>query len=249
MEGVQPGDRAGLFRGGRILFARDLNQALKVPVGIVLSAFGASTAEAWVPREAMAADPLLKPMLDKLDARYSYFKDHPGATRRRRSAAPQTINARPGRPGPLRDPCAGPASAHRAVQRHDQSAPSVRDSRRHLVPGRVHRRRDQAARCSTTTSWRPGHAVAQLWGEGNFPFYVVQLPGQQNVSNNPLVREEQAKILSLPNTGMAVVMDTSEAKNVHPAQQGAPGRPPDAESRWPTCTAGRSSTRARCMHR
>ena len=60
------------------------------------------------------------------------------------------------------------------------------------------------------TQWR------SLWGEGNFPFYVVQLPGQQNVSNNPLVREEQAKILSLPNTGMAVVLDTSEAKNVHP---------------------------------
>ena len=60
------------------------------------------------------------------------------------------------------------------------------------------------------TEWR------KLWGEGNFPFYVVQLPGQQNVSNNPLVREQQAKILALPNTGMAVVLDTSEAKNVHP---------------------------------
>ena len=47
------------------LFGRDLNQALKVPVGIVLSAYGASTAEAWVPREALAADPQLKPMLDK----------------------------------------------------------------------------------------------------------------------------------------------------------------------------------------
>jgi sialate O-acetylesterase len=60
------------------------------------------------------------------------------------------------------------------------------------------------------TQWR------SLWGEGNFPFYVVQLPGQQNVSNNPLIREEQAKILLLPNTGMAVVLDTSEAHNVHP---------------------------------
>ena len=60
------------------------------------------------------------------------------------------------------------------------------------------------------TQWR------KLWGESNFPFYVVQLPGQQNVSNNPLIREQQAKILSLPNTEMAVVLDTSEAHNVHP---------------------------------
>jgi sialate O-acetylesterase len=51
------------------LFGRDLNQALKLPVGIVLSAFGASAAEAWVPRDTLAADPQLKPMLDKLDAR------------------------------------------------------------------------------------------------------------------------------------------------------------------------------------
>src|ERR1019366_2729177 len=62
------------------LFGRNLNQALKQPVGILLSAFGASTAEAWVPREAMVANPLLKPMVDKLDARYNYFKEHTGAT-------------------------------------------------------------------------------------------------------------------------------------------------------------------------
>ena len=59
----------GDFSAVGYLFGRDLNQALKRPVGIVLSAYGASTAEAWVPREALAADPLLKPMLDKLDAR------------------------------------------------------------------------------------------------------------------------------------------------------------------------------------
>ena len=77
----------------------------KLPVGIVLSAFGASTAEAWIPRDALAADPLLKPMLDKLDARETYFKAHPNAASDADAPpSPQTINARPGRPGPLRDP-------------------------------------------------------------------------------------------------------------------------------------------------
>jgi sialate O-acetylesterase len=56
----------------------------------------------------------------------------------------------------------------------------------------------------------------QRWGEGDFPFYLVQLPGQENISNNPRIREEQAAVLTLPHTGMAVAIDTGEAKNVHP---------------------------------
>ena len=55
-----------------------------------------------------------------------------------------------------------------------------------------------------------------LWGEGAFPFYIVQLAGQEAASNNPLVREAQATVLDLPNTGMAVASDIGEAKNVHP---------------------------------
>jgi sialate O-acetylesterase len=198
------------------LFARDLNQALKVPVGIVLSAYGASTAEAWIPRQAMAADPQLKPMLDKLDARESYFKAHQGASDADAPPAPMTINARPGRPGPMRDPV------------RDQHQPTVLFNQMinpllpYAIRGAIWYQGESVVggpnglllyghvMDTLVTQWR------SLWGEGNFPFYVVQLPGQQNVSNSPLIREQQAKILSLPNTGMAVVLDTSEAKNVHP---------------------------------
>jgi sialate O-acetylesterase len=55
-----------------------------------------------------------------------------------------------------------------------------------------------------------------LWGEGAFPFYAVQLPALKNVSNNPLVREGQARILSLPNSGLAVTIDVGDPNNVHP---------------------------------
>jgi sialate O-acetylesterase len=203
------------------LFGRDLNQALKLPVGIVLSAFGASTAEAWVPRDALAADPQLKPMLDKLDAREDYFKAHSTATGGPASDAdappsPLTINARAPRPGPMRDPA------------HDQHQPTVLYNAMinpilpYAIRGAIWYQGESVTGGAAgvllyghvmetmVTDWR------KQWGEGNFPFYVVQLPGQQNVSNNPLIREQQAKILSLPNSGMAVVLDTSEAKNVHP---------------------------------
>src|ERR1017187_6991475 len=45
------------------LFSRDLHRELKQPVGFLTLAFGASTAESWIRRETVAADPLLKPML------------------------------------------------------------------------------------------------------------------------------------------------------------------------------------------
>jgi sialate O-acetylesterase len=198
------------------LFGRDLNQALKLPVGIVLSAYGASTAEAWVPRDALASDPLLKPMLDKLDAREAYFKAHPGANDADAPPAPQTINSRPGRAGALRDPAQDqhqptvlynaminpiiPYAIRGAIWYQGESVVGGPDGV--MLYGHVMN--------TMVTDWR------KLWGEGNFPFYVVQLPGQQNVSNNPLIREQQAKILTLPKTGMAVVLDTSEAHNVHP---------------------------------
>jgi len=198
------------------LFGRNLNQELHVPVGIVLSAYGASTAEAWVPRTTLASDPQLKPMLDKFDARYNYFKAHPNATDADAPPAPLTINARPGRGGALRDP----------VQ--DQHQPTV------LFNGMIAPIAPYAIRGAI---WYQGESIVggahgvllyghvmdtmitqwrKLWGEGNFPFFEVQLPGQQNVSNNPLIREQQDAILSLPNTGIAVVLDTSEAHNVHP---------------------------------
>jgi len=43
------------------------------------------------------------------------------------------------------------------------------------------------------------------------------MPGQQNLSNNPRIREQQAAVLKMvPNAQLACVIDTGEARNVHP---------------------------------
>jgi sialate O-acetylesterase len=198
------------------LFARNLNQELKVPVGIVLSAYGASTAEAWVPREAIAADPQLKPMLDRFDARETYFKAHPDANDADAPGAPQTLNARPGKPGPLRDPAQDqhqptvlfnaminpilPYAIRGAIWYQGESIVGGRDGVT-LYPHVME---------TLVTQWR------KLWGEGDFPFYAVQLAPLKNASNNPMVREAQAKILSLPKTGLAITIDIGDPTNVHP---------------------------------
>ena len=56
----------------------------------------------------------------------------------------------------------------------------------------------------------------------NMPFYFVQLANFMETNSQPVesewaeLREAQSKTLSLPNTGMAVIIDIGEAKDIHP---------------------------------
>jgi sialate O-acetylesterase len=61
------------------------------------------------------------------------------------------------------------------------------------------------------------------WGQGDFPFYFVQLAtfnaangNSNNGSTWAELREAQAMTLSLPNTGMAVTTDIGDPKDIHP---------------------------------
>ena len=67
------------------------------------------------------------------------------------------------------------------------------------------------------TDWR------KRWNDGDFPFYFVQLASfnadngnSNNGSTWAELREAQAKTLSLPNTGMAVITDIGDSSNIHP---------------------------------
>jgi sialate O-acetylesterase len=67
------------------------------------------------------------------------------------------------------------------------------------------------------TDWR------QHWGEGDFPFYFVQLASFNAANGNSAkgstwaeLREAQAYTLTLPATGMAVTTDIGESMDIHP---------------------------------
>lgn len=70
----------------------------------------------------------------------------------------------------------------------------------------------------------------QAWGEGDFPFLVVQLPNHGSRQPQPSeswwaeMREAQLMALKLPNTGVAVTIDVGEADNVHPHNKSAVGQ-------------------------
>ncbi len=199
-------------------FARDLQKEIKVPVGIVTLAYGASTAESWIRRETLVADPKLKPYVESFDAKVkaytpltaeeqTKFQESIAAAKAAGQRAPRNP-----RPDPVQD-------QHNAtVLYNGMIAPFVPYAIRgaiwyqgeSIVGGDEGRLLYPRVQATLIRDWRA------LWAEGDFPFYIVQLAGQEAASNSPLIREAQATVLALKNTGMAVTTDIGEAKNVHP---------------------------------
>jgi sialate O-acetylesterase len=72
----------------------------------------------------------------------------------------------------------------------------------------------------------------QRWGQGDFPFFWVQLASfmepmpepTQKEDGWPGLREAQSMTLKLPNTGQAVIIDVGEAKDIHPKNKEAVGQ-------------------------
>lgn len=227
-------ENAPAFSAVAYFFARDLQREIKVPVGVIVESFGASTAESWIDRETMANDPKLKPMLDHFDAAVESFKtNRPAIVAPPRSedvSATNEISAATN---------SASGSTNSAARRRRSTGPRDPVQDQHnatvLFNGMINPVVPYAIR---GVIWYQGESIVdankggialyphvqaalirdwrKLWGEGNFPFYIVQLAGQEAPSNSPQVREAQATILQLPNTGMAVATDIGEPKNVHP---------------------------------
>jgi sialate O-acetylesterase len=207
------------FSAVAYFFARDLQKEIKVPVGMVTMSFGASTAESWIRREALAADPQLSPMLTSFDAAVQKFRSNPPPAAASPSPTPvasPSPGASPRRPPPNPDPVQNQHNP--TVLFNGMINPIIPFAIRgviwyqgeSIVGGTAGRGLYPRVQATLINDWR------KLWGEGDFPFYICQLAALRNNSNSPATREAQATVLDLPNTGMAVTIDIGDEKNVHP---------------------------------
>jgi sialate O-acetylesterase len=67
----------------------------------------------------------------------------------------------------------------------------------------------------------------ERWNQGNFPFYFVQIAPYKysKHGNSAYLREAQLKTMqTVPNTGMAVLMDIGEYESIHPAEKQQVGK-------------------------
>ena len=215
-------------------FARDMQKELKVPFGIITEAFGASTAEAWTSREALAAKTQLKPLIDAFDTRVAEYKRNPpdmtdaikawqvAADKARADGKP--VPRRPGNRNPVQD------QHNPTVMYNGMIAPVIPYAIKGVLwyqgeainGGATGYKLYPLLQATLIADWR------QRWGEGNFPFYICQLaplkswPNRPDTwYNNPDVREAQATVLEIPNTGMAVTIDIGDPVNIHPKDKEA----------------------------
>jgi sialate O-acetylesterase len=211
---------AGDFSAVAYYFARELQRELGVPVGLVTCAYGASTAEAWISGEALAAEPALKPLRDAYWKKFIDYRNDPqlfaayGAAMRKWRGNGSKGRA-PKHPDPVQD------QHHPAVLFNGMIAPVIPYGIRGAIwyQGESNvgtRKLYPALQRTLIEDWRG------RWGRGDFPFHFVQLAPYQAAKDQPAdsslasMREAQASSLALPGTGMAVTLDIGDAKDVHP---------------------------------
>ncbi len=234
---VSSPETVGKFSATAYFFARELHRKRGVPVGLLTSCYGASTAEAWISRPALAAQPGLGFLLEKYDAAVKAFATNATAREKYREAQQKhevaAAKARaegknapraPKNPDPGQDqhnPCVLyngmiapllPVAIRGALWYQGESNGPTAEQYRQLMETLI---RD----------WR------QRWRQGDFPFLFVQLanygkPPTQPLGSDriPLVREAQLQTLAVPNTAMASAVDIGDATNIHPKNKQEVGR-------------------------
>ncbi len=226
----------GHFSAVAYFFAREIYQKYKIPVGMVTSTFGASTAETWISKEALEAHPNLKPILDAYTAKWDKFvsdssvtmtkyrelmKKYAGDVAILRASAgdanSKSLKA-PKNPDPELDQhnpyvCYNgmingliPYAIKGALWYQGESNGPSADNYREIMETLI-------------SDWR------SRWNLGDFPFLYVQLANYGNPMSKPVedgsmmtVREAQLQNLSVKNTGMVVAIENAgdNPKNIHP---------------------------------
>jgi sialate O-acetylesterase len=205
-------------------FARELQQKLGIPIGIIDSSSSGTSIDAWMSVETLAADPAapaIKERWQKHLADYPAKKAKYEADKAAWEAAKAAAQAE-GKPFKKQSPWppSGPGST--------QSPSGLYNSMIHpLIPyalrgaiwyqGENNTKTAKLYRTlfpSLIQGWRTAFAQNEL------PFYWVQLPnynmGTEFGDDWAGVREAQAMALSLPGTGQAVTIDIGDSNNVHP---------------------------------
>jgi sialate O-acetylesterase len=209
-------------------FGRDLYKELKQPIGLIHTSWGGTPAEAWTSPVALHQNPNLEPILTRYKQALAVYPQakakYDEAMAKWRQAAKEArtegkqVPRQPGAPMGPENPNS-PSGLYNAM-----IAPLIPYTIRGAIwyqgesnAGRAYQYRDLFP--TMIKSWW------NAWGQGgqeDFAFLFVQLANFMDVKEEPgdstwaELREAQLMTLEVPNTGMAVIVDIGDAKDIHP---------------------------------
>ncbi len=224
----------GQFTAVGYFFARHLQGALGVPIGIVDSPWGGTQIEAWMSDEARRSTSIEATLearwkkslsewpperVAKYPAEMEAWRKADDEARKKHTKNPlpwpefPATDASPALPGGLFNAMIAPLQpgAFRGILWYQGESNVGRpEEYAELFPAMIR-------------SWRAG------FGQGDLPFYFVQLANfgsEYEVKDRgwALLREAQTRALSLPATGMAVTIDIGDSHNIHPRNKQELGR-------------------------
>ncbi|MBI3854283.1 MAG: sialate O-acetylesterase [Planctomycetes bacterium] len=205
-------ENVGNFTAVGYFFGRELHQKLDVPVGLIHTSWGGTAAEVWTSKRVIDATEALKPMAEGYAKRFeTYEKQSAGYKEAVEKAKAENKPAPKAPQKPMMPSCLYngmianilPYGIKGAIWYQGESNASRAKEYQTLFPAMI-------------KNWR------EDWGQGDFPFGFVQLANFMARKDQPAdsawaeLREAQTMTLSLPKTGMAVIIDIGDAKDIHP---------------------------------
>jgi sialate O-acetylesterase len=221
-------ETVGSFSAAGYFFGRELHQELKVPVGLIHTSWGGTAAEAWSSPGALEENPNLRPILTRhKEALTAYPKakaKYDEDLAKWKEAVQKAKDAGQRSPRPPQAPM-GPENPNSPSGLYNAMiAPLIPYTIRGAIwyqgesnAGRAYQYRDLFP--TMIRSWW------NAWGkegQSEFAFLFVQLANFMAVKEEPdesswaELREAQTMTLELSNTGMAVIIDIGDAKDIHP---------------------------------
>jgi sialate O-acetylesterase len=225
-----------MFPAVGYFFGRDLRASRKVPIGLINSCVGGSYADTWIPRKVLESDPVLfKPALERWGI---YVKNVNAAIEQYKKAEPELMKKweeeaakakaegkkEPPKPQPPQDPEKDPRCKTAGIY-NAMIAPLQPYAIRGAAWYQGENDAGDAFRYRSVLpimikSWR------DTWGQGDFPFLIVQLPAYGGTPKEPAdsawAETREAQVLTSQKVpGVTTVCsidcgDVSEHTNLHP---------------------------------
>ena len=220
---------AGSYTAAGYFMARTLYKELGVPIGLINSSWGGTRVEPWTP-------PIGFENVPKLQNIYQSVIGRTPGTEQYQNRLQQFINSNKA----WNQQAESSLTKKEAVKPSPNFPQELKAFTSHQDPtmlynGMIHALVGFPIRGAIWYQGESNHAEGMLyfekkkaliegwrtlWGQGDFPFYYVQIAPFQygNEDGTVLARfwEAQAAVQQLPNTGMVVINDIATLDNIHP---------------------------------